>query len=70
MLGWHRARVSHQLTRMGKRGLVTRERTGGVTVTLTETGRQAITTVHPTLDASCSPRRPTALDLSNHLAEA
>lgn len=37
---------------MGKRQLVTRERAGGVTVTLTDTGRQAITTVHPGLDAA------------------
>jgi DNA-binding MarR family transcriptional regulator len=52
-LGWDRTRISHQLTRMGKRQLVTRERTGGgVTVTLTDTGRQAITTVHPGLDAA------------------
>ncbi|MFE4176592.1 MarR family winged helix-turn-helix transcriptional regulator [Streptomyces sp. NPDC056909] len=51
-LGWDRTRISHQLTRMGKRGLVTRERAGGVTVTLTDTGRQAITTVHPGLDAA------------------
>jgi DNA-binding MarR family transcriptional regulator len=51
-LGWDRTRISHQLTRMGKRQLVTRERAGGVTVTLTDTGRQAITTVHPGLDAA------------------
>ena len=51
-LGWDRTRISHQLTRMGKRGLVTRERAGGVTVTLTHTGRQAITAVHPGLDAA------------------
>ncbi|MEV7681336.1 MarR family winged helix-turn-helix transcriptional regulator [Streptomyces sp. NPDC088341] len=51
-LGWDRTRISHQLTRMGKRGLVTRERADGVTVTLTDTGRQAITTVHPGLDAA------------------
>ncbi|WP_159027810.1 hypothetical protein [Streptomyces pactum] len=36
-----------ELTRMGKRQLVTRERAGGVTVTLTDTGCRAITTVHP-----------------------
>lgn len=51
-LGWDRTRVSHQLTRMGTRDLVTRERTGGVTVTLTDTGREAITTVHPGLEAA------------------
>ncbi|WP_316742935.1 MarR family winged helix-turn-helix transcriptional regulator [Streptomyces sp. MK7] len=51
-LGWDRTRVSHQLTRMSKRQLVTRERTGGVIVTLTDTGRQAITAVYPGLDAA------------------
>jgi DNA-binding MarR family transcriptional regulator len=51
-LGWDRTRISHQLTRMGKRQLVTRERAGGVTVTLTDTGRQAVTAVHPGLDAA------------------
>ncbi|MDI9830621.1 MarR family winged helix-turn-helix transcriptional regulator [Streptomyces sp. KAU_LT] len=51
-LGWDRTRVSHQLTRMGKRDLVARERAGGVTVTLTATGRDAITAVHPGLEAA------------------
>lgn len=51
-LGWDRTRVSHQLTRMSKRRLVTRERAGGVTVALTDTGRQAVTAVHPGLDAA------------------
>nr|BFD82139.1 MarR family winged helix-turn-helix transcriptional regulator [Streptomyces sp. Xyl84] len=51
-LGWDRTRISHQLTRMSKRELVTRERAGGVTVTLTDTGRQAVTAVHPGLDAA------------------
>ncbi|MFF4489889.1 MarR family winged helix-turn-helix transcriptional regulator [Streptomyces sp. NPDC001544] len=51
-LGWDRTRISHQLTRMGKRGLVTRERAGGVTVTLTDDGRRTITTVGPGLDAA------------------
>ncbi|MFE0460285.1 MarR family winged helix-turn-helix transcriptional regulator [Kitasatospora sp. NPDC058965] len=51
-LGWDRTRISHQLTRMGNRGLVTRERAGAVTVTLTDAGREAITAVHPGLDAA------------------
>ncbi len=51
-LAWDRTRISHQLTRMSKRQLVTRERAGGVIVTLTDTGRQAITAVHPGLDAA------------------
>jgi len=52
-LGWDRTRVSHQLTRMGNRELVARERAGGgVTVTLTTAGREAITAVHPGLEAA------------------
>ncbi|CCK25721.1 transcriptional regulator [Streptomyces davaonensis JCM 4913] len=51
-LGWDRTRISHQLTRMAKRELVTRERADGVTVTLTDTGRQAITNVRPGLEAA------------------
>ncbi|MFH9038382.1 MarR family winged helix-turn-helix transcriptional regulator [Streptomyces sp. NPDC017966] len=51
-LGWDRTRLSHQLTRMSKRQLVTRERADGVIVTLTDTGRQAVTAVHPGLDAA------------------
>ncbi|CAG6397498.1 MarR family transcriptional regulator [Actinacidiphila cocklensis] len=51
-LAWDRTRISHQLTRMSKRQLVTRERAGGVVVTLTDAGRQAITAVHPGLDAA------------------
>jgi DNA-binding MarR family transcriptional regulator len=51
-LGWDRTRISHQLTRMSKRQLVTRERSAGVTVALTDTGRQAVTAVHPGLDAA------------------
>ncbi|WP_221891284.1 MarR family winged helix-turn-helix transcriptional regulator [Microbispora sp. KK1-11] len=51
-LGWDRTRISHQLTRMSTRGLVTRERAGGVIVTLTDAGRSTITAVHPALDAA------------------
>ncbi|RFU87956.1 MarR family transcriptional regulator [Streptomyces triticagri] len=51
-LGWDRTRVSHQLTRMGKRELVTRERANGVTVHLTDTGRRAVSAVHPALEAA------------------
>ncbi|MEW2295339.1 MarR family winged helix-turn-helix transcriptional regulator [Streptomyces sp. NPDC006743] len=51
-LGWDRTRISHQLTRMSRRELVSRERAGGVTVTLTDTGRRAVTAVHPGLDAA------------------
>ncbi|MGI5160645.1 MarR family winged helix-turn-helix transcriptional regulator [Microbispora sp. CA-102843] len=51
-LGWDRTRISHQLTRMSERGLVTRERARGVTVTLTDNGRATIAAVHPGLDAA------------------
>ena len=66
-LGWDRTRISHQLTRMGKRGLVARERAGGVTVTLTDAGRQAITAVGPGLDAAV--RRHFTDKLSAHEIE-
>ncbi|MEV5700852.1 MarR family winged helix-turn-helix transcriptional regulator [Streptomyces anthocyanicus] len=51
-LGWDRTRVSHQLTRMSKRELVTRRRANGVIVALTDAGHQAITAVYPGLDAA------------------
>ncbi|MEV5745284.1 MarR family winged helix-turn-helix transcriptional regulator [Microbispora rosea] len=51
-LGWDRTRLSHQLTRMSTRGLLTRERTGGVIVALTDTGRAAIAAAQPGLDAA------------------
>ncbi|MEU9454413.1 MarR family winged helix-turn-helix transcriptional regulator [Streptomyces sp. NPDC048277] len=51
-LGWDRTRVSHQLTRMSGRGLVTRERAGGVTVTLTDAGHEAVAAVGPGLEAA------------------
>ncbi|NED14756.1 winged helix-turn-helix transcriptional regulator [Streptomyces sp. SID9124] len=51
-LGWDRTRISHQLTRMGKRDLIARERSGGVTVTLTVEGRRTVAAVHPGLEAA------------------
>ncbi|GAA3005988.1 MULTISPECIES: MarR family winged helix-turn-helix transcriptional regulator [Streptomyces] len=51
-LGWDRTRISHQLTRMSKRDLIARERSGGVTVTLTEEGRRTVAAVHPGLEAA------------------
>ncbi|MER7488973.1 hypothetical protein ABTY20_24295 [Streptomyces sp. NPDC126497] len=45
-------RLSHQLTRVTGRQLVTRERAGGGVVTLADTGRRAVTAVHPGLDAA------------------
>ncbi|WP_241836410.1 MarR family winged helix-turn-helix transcriptional regulator [Streptomyces sp. CB01249] len=52
-LGWDRTRISHQLTRMSKRDLIARERSGGATVvTLTEAGRRTVAAVHPGLEAA------------------
>lgn len=51
-LGWDRTRISHQLTRMEKRGLVGRERAAGVTVVLTDAGREAVAAVRPGLEAA------------------
>lgn len=47
-MGWHRSRLSHQLTRMEQRGLVTRSNAGsGVLVTATSTGREQINAARP-----------------------
>jgi DNA-binding MarR family transcriptional regulator len=47
-LGWHRSRLSHQLTRMAARGLVTRAPAGdGTEATITPAGRAAITAARP-----------------------
>ncbi|MEV5955955.1 MarR family winged helix-turn-helix transcriptional regulator [Streptomyces sp. NPDC051987] len=51
-LGWDRTRISHQLTRMAKRGLVARERGDGVTVALTDAGCRTVAAVHPGLEAA------------------
>jgi len=47
-LGWHRSRLSHQLTRMQERGLVTRVAAGtGVEVRATSAGREVIARARP-----------------------
>ncbi|MEV5721964.1 MarR family winged helix-turn-helix transcriptional regulator [Amycolatopsis mediterranei] len=48
-MGWHRSRLSHQLTRMEQRGLVTRDSASGtgVTVSITDAGRTMIATARP-----------------------
>lgn len=47
-MGWHRSRLSHQLTRMAARGLVTRtEVDGGVEVALTPAGRDQAAIARP-----------------------
>jgi DNA-binding MarR family transcriptional regulator len=47
-MGWHRSRLSHQLTRMEQRGLVTRHGAdGGVEVQLTDTGRERAQAARP-----------------------
>jgi DNA-binding MarR family transcriptional regulator len=51
-LGWSPSRLSHQLTRMSERGLLSREATGGgrrMTVTLTQAGREQTTEALPYL---------------------
>jgi DNA-binding MarR family transcriptional regulator len=51
MVGWERSRISHQVTRMEKRGLVAREECSedarGSMVRLTDTGRAAIVAAAP-----------------------
>lgn len=47
-MGWHRSRLSHQLTRMEQRGLVTRRGVdGGVEVQLTDIGRDYAKAARP-----------------------
>lgn len=48
LMGYHRARLSHHLTRMEERGLVARETVpGGVEVIATATGRDAVARARP-----------------------
>jgi DNA-binding MarR family transcriptional regulator len=47
-MGWHRSRLSHQLTRMEQRGLLRRGPAGdGVAVTITVMGSSAVTAARP-----------------------
>ncbi|MER7837768.1 MarR family winged helix-turn-helix transcriptional regulator [Streptomyces sp. NPDC096040] len=47
-MGWHRSRLSHHLTRMEQRALVTRRPTeGGVEVLITDQGRAAVAKARP-----------------------
>lgn len=47
-MGWHRSRLSHQLTRMEERGLLTRHGVdGGVEVRLTDAGRDRAESARP-----------------------
>jgi DNA-binding MarR family transcriptional regulator len=48
LMGYHRSRLSHHLTRMEERGLVVRESVpGGVEVSATQAGRAAIAEARP-----------------------
>ncbi|WP_416069849.1 MarR family transcriptional regulator [Streptomyces sp. AK02-01A] len=48
LMGVHRSRLSHHLTRMEERGLITRERAvGGVDVVVTDDGRRATERARP-----------------------
>ncbi len=47
-MGWDRSRLSHQLTRMESRGLLTRRRVGGgVEVVISDAGRSAASSARP-----------------------
>jgi DNA-binding MarR family transcriptional regulator len=47
-MGWHRSRLSHHLTRMEQRQLVTRRPAeGGVEILITEWGRAAVVRARP-----------------------
>jgi DNA-binding MarR family transcriptional regulator len=51
LLGWEKSRISHQVTRMGERGLVEKRRCGsdrrGAFVAVTQHGRDEITAAAP-----------------------
>ncbi|MDX6740080.1 MarR family winged helix-turn-helix transcriptional regulator [Actinocorallia sp. A-T 12471] len=51
-LGWDRTRLSHQLTRMASRDLLTRDRGATVTVALTEAAHALITALQPRLESA------------------
>lgn len=57
-MGWHKSRLSHQLTRMQDRGLVRRSEPGPrvILVTLTEAGRRKIRAARPIHAASVHKR--------------
>lgn len=60
-MGWHRSRLSHQLTRMEQRGLVTRTAVaGGVEVAASQAGRDALHRARP-LHAAAVRRHLTGL---------
>ena len=47
-MGYHRSRLSHHLTRMEERGLVTRRQSGdGVEVVVTDEGRELVALARP-----------------------
>ncbi|HEY7486022.1 MAG TPA: MarR family winged helix-turn-helix transcriptional regulator [Streptosporangiaceae bacterium] len=47
-MGWHRSRLSHQLTRMEQRGLLTRSPAGGgVNVTISQRGQGVTAAARP-----------------------
>src|SRR5271155_3995529 len=48
-LGWHRSRLSHHLSRMEQRGLITRQALaeGGVEIRVTDTGRAGVAEARP-----------------------
>jgi DNA-binding MarR family transcriptional regulator len=48
-MGWHRSRLSHHLSRMEQRGLITRQDAaeGGVDVLVTDTGRDTVAVARP-----------------------
>jgi DNA-binding MarR family transcriptional regulator len=52
-MGYHRSRLSHHLSRMERRGLVTRRRAGGgVEVVVTDAGSEAVARARPVHEAA------------------
>jgi DNA-binding MarR family transcriptional regulator len=62
-MGWHRSRLSHQLTRMEQRGLLTRRGVdGGVEILLTSAGRERAQAARPVHAAAVRRRLTGRLD--------
>jgi DNA-binding MarR family transcriptional regulator len=78
-MGYHRSRLSHHLTRMEQRGLITRQEAGnGVEVSVTDAGRAAVAQARPVhavavrrhlIDPLTSSDRTTLLALLERLAQ-
>ncbi|MEU3186271.1 MarR family transcriptional regulator [Streptomyces sp. NPDC006923] len=69
LMGFHRSRLSHHLTRMEERGLTTREpAAGGVDVVVTDEGRRAAEKARPVHAAAVRRHLVDPLGAADHAA--